>query len=74
MSVGFAVPAGDLGFSVGVFCSTALLCLGTLFLRRALLGAELGGPTKARYITAGFFVFLWLVYIAASAANAYGLL
>ena len=39
MPVGFAVPAGDLGFSVGVFCSTALLTIATLYVRRATLGA-----------------------------------
>jgi len=72
MPVGFAVPAGDLGFSVGVFCSCAVLCLCTLFVRRCVLGAELGGPTHLRYATAAFFLLLWAVYIGASASNAYG--
>ena len=51
-----------------------MLCLGGLFARRALLGAELGGPMRWRYATACAFVALWFVYIAASAANAYGAL
>ena len=36
MPVGFAVPAGDLGFSVGVFSVTAVSCLAVLVLRRAV--------------------------------------
>jgi len=71
MPIGFAVPAGDLGFSVGVFCTAAVSCLFTLFARRAYLGAELGGPTSWRYATAAFFTLLWFFYIALSAANAY---
>ena len=63
MAVGFAVPAGDLGFSVGVFCVCATLCLGTLMLRRACIGYELG--MAARVPTAAFFAVLWLVYIGA---------
>ena len=39
--------------------------------RRATLGAELGGPMSARYATAAFFTALWLVYVGASASNAY---
>ena len=58
--------------SVGVFCTCAVLCLGSLFLRRGTLGAELGGPTLWRYVTVLFFLLLWGVYIGASAANAYG--
>ena len=34
----FIVPANDLGFSVGVFCSVALLCLLTFGLRRKFAG------------------------------------
>ena len=44
MAAGFAVPAGDLGFSVGVFSTCAVGCLLLLVLRRATLGYELGGP------------------------------
>ena len=40
-------PAGDLGYSVTVFCVCAVLCLGTLTLRRSVLGGELGGPSWA---------------------------
>ena len=64
MPIGFAVPAGDLGFSVGVFCVCAIICLLTLVLRRATIGFELG--MAHREATAGFFVLLWFVYIGAS--------
>jgi solute carrier family 8 (sodium/calcium exchanger) len=62
----FVVVAGNLGMSVGVFCVCAILCLGTLVLRRKHLGGELGGDKKWAYATAVFFTFLWLVYISAS--------
>lgn len=64
MPIGFAVPAGDLGFSVAVFCVAACACLFTLMLRRAVIGFELG--LKWRIPTALFFVGLWFAYIAAN--------
>ena len=63
MPVSFAVPAGSLGFSVIVFTGCAILTLATLFLRRSMLGYELGGPAPIARATAVFFVALWLVYI-----------
>ena len=66
MPVGFAVPAGDLGFSVAVFTGCALVCLGVVVMRRAVLGMELGGPDGPKKATAMFFVFLWFVYIGLS--------
>ena len=74
MPVGFAVPAGDLGFSVGVFTGCALTCLGCVILRRAAVGCELGGPTCSKYSLAILFVLLWFIYIGCSAASSYGLL
>jgi len=65
-NVGFAVPAGELGISVGVFVVCAICCLLTIVLRRKLYGAELGGPMKARYLTAAFFIGLWLIYVGVS--------
>ena len=66
LPVGFAVPAGSLGFSVVVFSVCAVLTLGILFLRRATLGVELGGNPGLASWTAGFFVLLWLLYVALS--------
>ena len=64
MPIGFAVPAGNLGFSVMVFCACATICLATLVARRALLGYELG--MALRVPTAAFFVGLWFAYIGLS--------
>ena len=61
---GLAVPAGSLGFSVGVFTSCAIACIISLTLRRAAFGAELGG--QLRWPTFAFFVGLWVLYIALS--------
>lgn len=66
-TVGFAVPAGSLGFSVGVFSVCAIVCLGILMLRRAACGYELGYAYTRP--TAVCFVLLWFVYIAASVAQ-----
>ena len=69
MPVGFAVPAGDLAFSVAVFTGCALVCLGVVVVRRAVLGLELGGPEGPKKATAAFFVFLWFVYIGLSSSS-----
>lgn len=72
MTPGFAVPAGDLGFSVSVFVACAIVCLGMIILRRKTVGCELGGPPASKYGFAAFFVLLWFVYIAFSASASYG--
>jgi len=64
MPIGFAVPAGSLGFSVAVFCTCATICLISLLLRRAFVGYELG--MALRMPTAIFFVGLWFTYILAN--------
>jgi solute carrier family 8 (sodium/calcium exchanger) len=64
MPVGFAVPAGELGSNVVVFTGCALLALGTLMLRRAREGHELGGAPVTKWLTAAFLVLLWASYIA----------
>ena len=65
------MPAGDLGISVGVFTGGAVLCLGTIILRRIKYGAELGGPQSARVLTAIFFCLLWAAYVGVSSYLAY---
>jgi len=74
MPVGFAVPAGDLGFSVGIFSLCAVVCVLTLIARRFLYGFELGGPLLPRNLSAALLIGLWCFYIGASAASSYGLL
>jgi len=69
IAIGFAVPAGDLAYSVQVFLGVAVLGFATLIGRRLLLGAELGGPPVAKWLSAVFLVALWGVYIALSIAH-----
>ena len=68
------MPAGDLGFSVLVFVSCAVVCLAVLLLRRARLGYELGGPGFAKAASATFLVGLWGVYVGLSVMAEYGML
>jgi len=62
-SMVFIVPAGNFGFSVCIFCGTALVALAILNLRRRAFGAELGGPKQPKVATVVCFVVLWLSYI-----------
>jgi len=64
--VGFAVPAGDLGFSVGVFVFCGCCTLFLLLLRRAVLGFELGGPPIFASVSGGIMVALWFIYVGVS--------
>jgi len=66
VAVGFAVPAGDLAYSVSIYCVASVICLGGLILRRQVLGCELGGPPLSKWATFFFFVGLWLWYIKMS--------
>lgn len=64
----FAIEAGSLGPSVGIFVVCALCAVGILAWRRKKFGMELGGPQPyANYSAAGFIV-LWMVYIGGSIA------
>jgi len=62
----FVVIGGNLGFSVAVFSSCAIIAIFTLLLRRKLFGGELGGPAGAKKATAAFLVMLWFLYIGLS--------
>jgi len=68
----FVVESGNLGLSVVVFTCCSVTCLGTLAVRRMKLGAELGGPTVPKYVTAALFVFLWLLYVIISSLATMG--
>ena len=71
----FKVEAGTLTFSVAIFTICSIICLTVIFLRRylAVFGkGELGGPKVPKYLTAGFFVLLWLIYILLSSLQVYG--
>jgi len=69
----FVVEPGSLGFSVLVFCVEALICIGILMYRRfnPNIGAELGGPIKARKITSIICATLWFIYVILSALQTY---
>ena len=72
---GFEVNAGTLSFSVIVYTTCAIAAVALLMVRRFLpiFGkAELGGPRVTKYISAGFFLFLWLLYIVLSILQCYG--
>jgi solute carrier family 8 (sodium/calcium exchanger) len=71
---GFAVPAGALGFSVGVFCTCACCCFAILNFRRRSVGGELGGPKRLQNITAAALVFLWFMYVLLSSLKAYAVI
>lgn len=73
----FTVPAGDLSFSVVIFCICCLLCLTVIFLRRFLeiFGkGELGGPSATKWGTTIFFIVLWILYILFSVLKTYKIL
>ncbi|XP_046652927.1 sodium/calcium exchanger 1-like isoform X1 [Daphnia pulicaria] len=69
----FVVPVGNLGFSVVLFCSLAMIALLVMMLRRSkAIGGELGGPRGYKIATSCLFVFLWLFYVLMSSLEAYG--
>jgi len=68
----FVVPAGDLGFSVMIFCIFAVLTLGIITLRGKVLEGELGG--KYTWPTAALFVLFWILYVTFSICKAYGII
>lgn len=63
---GFVVLAGDLGFSVVVFSTCAVLCIGLLEIRRKFCGGELGGLKGSKWASAIFCVLLWFIYVGLS--------
>eukprot|EP01052_Picozoa_sp_SAG31_P032852 SAG31_NODE_3647_length_4030_cov_2.232002_3_plen_178_part_00 len=67
-------PAGSLVFSVIVYSCLAVLCLVLLAYRRAVIGAELGGPSASKYIHATILVLMWVAYLALSSLQAYGVI
>lgn len=66
----FPLIAGSLGFSVVIFSICAIVCIATLYIRRAVVGCELGGGLK--YPTGALFIGLWLVYVLCSSLETLG--
>jgi solute carrier family 8 (sodium/calcium exchanger) len=68
----FNVEPGSLGFSVTIFCIFAFLAISLMMFRRfTFIGAELGGPNIARYITSLIFFGLWITYLILSTLESY---
>lgn len=70
---GYEVKAGSLNFSVIVFCSVAVVCITTFYIRRAFFGGELGGPSTCKYISASLMTMLWFLYIILSYLQSEGI-
>jgi solute carrier family 8 (sodium/calcium exchanger) len=64
--VALIVVAGDLAFSVCCFLFTCVVAIGCIFMRRRIIGAELGGPKGPKIATVVLFVSLWLFYVLIS--------
>jgi Ca2+/Na+ antiporter len=67
----YYVPAGNLGFSVVVFVTCAILCIITLLVRRKVVGGELGGSDAGRTGSAVLLIGLWFLYIILSILQVY---
>jgi len=62
----FVVESRNLGFCVLVFGAACIVALFLLFLRRHMLGAELGGPFVPKVATSAAFMLFWLGFIGIS--------
>eukprot|EP00095_Tigriopus_kingsejongensis_P006607 snap_masked-scaffold634_size121673-processed-gene-0.11 protein:Tk06607 transcript:snap_masked-scaffold634_size121673-processed-gene-0.11-mRNA-1 annotation:"sodium calcium exchanger 2-like" len=73
----FVVQSGSLAFSVTIYSICAILGIGVLIGRRLIPGfgnAELGGPTGTKWASGMFLVFMWIMYVALSTLQAYGVI
>ncbi|XP_076058924.1 sodium/calcium exchanger 2-like isoform X3 [Oratosquilla oratoria] len=71
----FAVPSGNLSFSVSLFTGLCVVCIIILFIRRNLQifgKAELGGPVGPKYASGALMISLWFIYVIVSALDEYG--
>jgi len=59
----FLVPSGNLAISVATFCGCALAAIVVLYVRRKVVGGELGGPAPLKFGSAAFLCGLWGIYI-----------
>merc|ERR1712037_337570 len=75
---GFEVKAGALTFSVTIYIICAIIAIGLILIRRFVpvfgqdgVGAELGGNTTLKYISAVILLFLWFLYVILSTLQTY---
>ncbi|CAL1398616.1 unnamed protein product [Linum trigynum] len=66
--------AEGLSFSLLVFFCTSVGCIGVLVFRRLTLGAELGGPRIWAWLTSGYFMLLWVVFVVLSSLRICGVI
>ncbi|GAA0162056.1 secondary carrier transporter [Lithospermum erythrorhizon] len=66
--------AHGLSFSLLIFFSTSVGCIGVLVLRRFTLGAELGGPRVWAWLTCVYLMLLWLVFVVLSSLKVSGII
>ncbi|KAM3376630.1 magnesium/proton exchanger isoform X3 [Capsicum galapagoense] len=66
--------AEGLSFSLLVFFSTSVACIGVLVFRRLTIGAELGGPRVWAWATCIFFMLLWLIFVVLSSLRVSGII
>lgn len=66
--------AEGLSFSLLVFFSTSVGCIGVLVYRRLTLGAELGGPKLWAWITCVYFMLLWIIFVVLSSLRVSGII
>ncbi|XP_022239527.1 sodium/calcium exchanger 2-like [Limulus polyphemus] len=73
--VQFAVSAGSLSFSVGLYSAASIICIIILMSRRLarVFGkGELGGPSNMAWSTFAVLVIMWFLYVLLSSLQAYG--
>uniref|UniRef100_A0A7S3VKC0 Calx-beta domain-containing protein n=1 Tax=Dunaliella tertiolecta TaxID=3047 RepID=A0A7S3VKC0_DUNTE len=66
----FTVPAGNLGFTLVLWCA-GFGAMSIVFAIRRARGGELGGSLKAQRILLAWSIFLWLFFLVLSGVHSY---
>merc|ERR1711959_534509 len=62
----YGMEAGDLAFSVVLFCICAILCIGLVYVRRFVGQPELGGSATVKSFVGCIMFGLWIFYVIVS--------
>ena len=68
----FSAPSGDMSLAVSLFLLTSLACFVLLGIRRKVLGGELGGMRRTKWLSAGYLVVLWVMFVIVLSLKVYG--
>jgi len=68
----FSAPSGDMSLAVSLFLLASVCCFAVLGIRRKVIGGELGGPPRTKYLSAGYLVTLWVVFVIVLSLKVYG--